>query len=94
MSTPDLPSPIALEEIFRVAAELPAVERAAYLETVCEGRPEMRARIERMREVGGIAAFLQHGSYETVPTEIETELAQMKTEEDGERIGNYPKNMS
>ena len=58
MTTPDLPSPIALEEIFRVAAELPAAERAAYLETACEGRPEMRARIERMREVGGIAAFL------------------------------------
>ena len=89
MTTPDLPSPIALEEIFRVAAELPAAERAAYLETACEGRPEMRARIERMREVGGIAAFLKQGSDETVPAEIETELAQRKPGEDGERIGHY-----
>ena len=89
MSTPDLPSPIALEEIYRVAAELPAVERAAYLETVCEGRPEMRARIERMREVGGIAALLQHGANETIPAEIEAEIALLKPEEGGERMGNY-----
>ena len=86
METPDLPSPIALEEIFRVAEDLPALEREAYLDAVCEGRPEMRARIERMREVGGIAALLQQGANETVPAEIETELERLQSEEGGERI--------
>ena len=89
MAPPDLPSPLAMEDIYRVAAELPAGKRPAYLEAVCEGRPEMRARIDRMLEVGGIAAFLQHGANETVPAEIETELAGLNPDEGGGRIGNY-----
>ncbi len=89
MPTPHLPSPIAVEEIFRVAAALPAAERAAYLEATCEGQPAVRARVERMLEVGGIAALLQHSADETVPLEIEADLARWKPEEGGERIGNY-----
>ena len=67
MPTPDLPSPIAAEEIIRVAAALPAAERAAYLDAACKGQPAARARVERMLEVAGIAAFLQRGADETVP---------------------------
>ena len=89
MPTPELPSPLAVEEIFRVATALPAAERAAYLEAACEGQPAVRARVERMLEVGGIAAFLQKRWDETVPPEIEVELARVKPEEGGERIGNY-----
>ena len=89
MPAPNLPSPIAAEEIFRTAAALPAAERAAYLEAACEGQPELRARVGRMLEVQGIAAFLQHPPDETVPPEIEAELARLKPEEGGERIGNY-----
>ena len=57
MPTPHLPSPIAAEEIFRVAAALPAADRAAYLDAACEGQPTVRARVERLLEVGGIAAL-------------------------------------
>jgi hypothetical protein len=105
MPTTDLPSPIAVEEIFRVAAALPATERAAYLDAACGGQPAVRARLERMLEVGGIAAFLQRDGNEPVPPEIEAELrsdgardkgqpamgelARLKPEQGGERIGNY-----
>jgi hypothetical protein len=89
MPTPHLPSPLALEEIFRVAAALPVTERGAYLDAACEGQPAVRARLERMLALGGIAALLQEGGNETVPLEIEAELARLKPEEGGERIGNY-----
>ena len=89
MPAPDLPSAVAAEEIFRVAAALPVAERAAYLNAACAGQPELRARVGRMREVQGIGAFLQHPQDETVPPEIEAELARLKPEEGGERIGHY-----
>src|SRR6185503_2223365 len=89
MPTPHLPSPIAAEEIFRVAAALAVAERGAYLDAACEGQPAVRARVERMLEVSGIAALLQKGGNETVPLEIEAEFARLKPEEGGERIGNY-----
>ncbi|MEP6872721.1 MAG: serine/threonine-protein kinase, partial [Anaerolineaceae bacterium] len=89
MPTHDLPPPIAAEEIFRVAVALPAAERMAYLDTACKGQPAMRARLERMLELGGIAALLQKCGNETVPPEIEAELACSRREEGGERIGNY-----
>ena len=89
MPSPDLPSPIAAEEIFRVAAALPATERGAYLDAACEGQPEVRARLERMLDVSGVAAFPQNGRNEIIPPEIEAELARLKPEEGGERIGNY-----
>ena len=78
MPTPHLPSSLAAEEIFRVSAALPVAERGAYLEAACEGQPAVRARVERMLEVGGIAAFLQNDGNATVPPEIEAELARLK----------------
>src|SRR6185295_8998597 len=80
---------LAVEEIFRAAAALPAADRAAYLEAACLGQPAVRARLERMLALGGIAALLQNGGDETVPLEIKAELARLKPEEGGERIGNY-----
>ena len=89
MLAPDLPSPIVVEEIFRVAVALPAAKRAAYLDGACEGQPEVRTRVGRMLEMGGIAALLQQPADETVPPEIEAELVRLKPEEGGERIGHY-----
>ena len=89
MPTPDLPSPLAVEELFRAAGALPAADRAAYLEAACEGQSAVRARLERMLALGGIAALLQQGGHETVPPEIEAERARLKPEADGEQIGNY-----
>jgi hypothetical protein len=88
MPKPDLSSPLAVEELFRAAAALPAADRAAYLEVACQGQPAVRARLERMLALGGIAALLQHGRDETVPMEIEAERARLQPEDVGERIGN------
>ena len=89
MPAPDPSFPIVVEEIFRTAAALPVAERAAYLDAACEGQAGVRARVERMLEVQGIGAFLQHPPDETIPPEIEAELARLKPEEGGERIGHY-----
>ncbi len=89
MPEPDLPSPIAAEEIFRIATALPEAERTAYLDAACEGQRELRARVGRMLEVQGIGAFLQHPPDETLPPEIEAEMARLKPEEGGECIGHY-----
>jgi eukaryotic-like serine/threonine-protein kinase len=82
-------SPIIVEEIFQVALSLPEVERAAYLDQVCGEQPEVRAHVERKLEVHGIGALLRQGTDETVPPEIEAELARMKPEGSGDRIGHY-----
>jgi Serine/threonine protein kinase len=61
MSSPVLPSE---EDIFDTARsiETPA-ERMAYLERACAGRPEMRARVERLLAAGSEAdAFFEEGS--------------------------------
>jgi tetratricopeptide (TPR) repeat protein len=90
MPAPDLPSPIPEEELFlRAATERPAAERPAYLAAACEGQPELLARVERMIEMRGIVACLQQPVDEPLPPEVEAELARLKPEEGGERIGNY-----
>ena len=43
MSAPDLPSPLAVEEIFRVAAALPAAQRCPSFRSTCS-TPERHAR--------------------------------------------------
>ena len=45
MSTPIPPNE---EELFSHAAELPAAERAAYLEKACAGDAALRARVEAL----------------------------------------------
>ena len=82
------PSPIDEEEVFQTAVALPADEKAAYLGAICEGYPEIHARIERL-----LAAHVKN-EFMVVETQnngagIETELACLKPEEEGERIGPY-----
>ena len=82
----DTPPNIRLEEIFEHAAALPAAERAAWLDEACAGQPELRAEVEellRSHEAGG---FMKGAPRRP---DIEAELARLKPEEAGERIGNY-----
>ena len=82
------PPPINEEEILQVAAALPRTKRTTYLDKACEGRLDVRARLERLlaeREASGFAAS------PTAPLspEMEAQMARLKPEESGERIGHY-----
>jgi eukaryotic-like serine/threonine-protein kinase len=76
METPDS---TAEREIFAAAAALPPEERAAYLDATCEGRLELRARVEAWLGAHEPSDFMQAA---------EDEL-RMHPEQAGERIGNY-----
>ena len=84
----DTPPPINEEEVFEVAAALPADEQAAYLDAACDGRPELRARMERLLAAHGKCEFMQVEMRE-MSAEIEGQLARLKPEEEGEHIGPY-----
>jgi len=77
------------EEIFQVAATLPAAERAAYLAIACEGQPALRQRIERLLASHDHDAFMQRPADRTDSAELEAELARLKPEEGEDRIGHY-----
>ena len=47
------PPPINEDEVLQVAAALPQSERTAYLDKACEGRLELRARLERLLALRG-----------------------------------------
>ena len=85
-SAPMNPPPPSEEEIFKAAAVLPAEERAAYLDAACAGSLELRARLERL-----LASHQAPGFMDAPPLapEIERELARLKPEEPGDRIGPY-----
>ena len=59
MPEPDAPRPIDEEEIFQVAAALPAAERAGYLDAACEGQPSVRASVEELLAAHDDDAFMQ-----------------------------------
>ena len=77
------------EEIFQVAADMPAAERAAYLRTACEGQPALRERVERLLASHDDGGFMQRPADRTDSAELEAELARLKPEEGEDRIGNY-----
>ncbi len=77
------------EEIFQVAVDTPATERANYLRTACEGQPALRQRVERLLASHDDDAFMQRPADRTVSAELETGLARLKPEEGEDRIGNY-----
>ena len=77
------------EEIFQVAAEMPAAERAAYLATACEGQPALRERVERLLASHDDGGFMQRSADCTHSAELKDELARLKPEEGEDRIGNY-----
>jgi WD40 repeat protein/serine/threonine protein kinase len=82
----DTPSNNRLEEIFARAAALPVADRAAWLDAACTGQPELRAEVEALLRSHEASGFM-----EGVPRnpQIESELARLKPEEAGDRIGNY-----
>ena len=77
------------EEVFQIAADMPATERAAYLRTACEGQPALRQRIERLLASHDHDAFMQRPADRTDSAELEAELARLKPEEGEDRIGNF-----
>lgn len=40
-----------IDELFDAALDLPTAARARWLDAVCEGQPELRARVERLLEL-------------------------------------------
>ena len=83
MPEPDAPPPIDEEEIFQVAAALPAAERAAYLDAACEGRPAVRANVGQLLAAHDDDSFMQRRADRTVSPEMAAELARLKPEEGG-----------
>src|SRR6185503_9803797 len=77
------------EEIFQIAADLTAPERAAYLRTACEGQAALRERIERLLASHDHDAFMQRSADRADSPELEAELARLKPEEGEDRIGHY-----
>src|SRR6478672_11818828 len=77
------------EEIFQVAAEMLAVERAAYLRTACESQPALRERVERLLASHDDRGFMQRSVDRADSAELQAELARLKPEEREDRIGNY-----
>ncbi len=80
------PPPPSEERIFQAAAALPAHERGTYLDSACGDRLDLRARLERL-----LASREAPGFMDAPPLDpdIERELARLKPEEAGERIGLY-----
>ncbi len=76
-------------EIFKVAAALPEAERSAYLDAACSGHPEVRARVEELLRSHDVSGFMEAQAAESLSPAIEAELARLKPEEIGERIGHY-----
>ena len=74
------------EEIFQVAADMPAAERAAYLRTACEGQAALRQRIERLLASHDDGGFMQRSSDRNDSAELKAELARLKPEEGEDRI--------
>src|SRR6185295_20094370 len=77
------------EEIFQIAADMPAAERTAYLRTACEGQPALRQRIERLLASHDDGGFMQRSSDRNDSAELQAELARLKPEEGEDRIGHY-----
>jgi WD40 repeat protein/serine/threonine protein kinase len=77
------------EEIFQIAAEMPAAARAAYIATACERQPELRQRIERLLASHDHDAFMERSADRNDSAELGAELARLKPEKGEDRIGNY-----
>jgi serine/threonine protein kinase/Leucine-rich repeat (LRR) protein len=80
--------PIHEEEIFQVAAAMPAGERAVYLDAVCGTDLIRRGRIERLLESHEAPGFMHEAGAPFSP-EQEEQFARLKPEEGGEMIGPY-----
>src|SRR6266487_912602 len=74
------------EAVFEAALQLPAGERAAYLDQACAGDAELRRRVEML-----LGAFERAGGFMKQPAtpERDVPLRPMPTEKPGDRIGRY-----
>ena len=88
-SDPAPPTPPNEQEIFEIAAAMPPGERAAWLDGVCEGRPDVRAGVEQLLIGREDDVFMRRAADRTAGPDVETELARLKPEEAGEQIGPY-----
>ena len=68
-------------EIFKVAAALPAEERAAYLDAACDGFPEVRAGVEDLLRSHDVRGFMEAQPAAPFGPTIEAEPARLKPEE-------------
>ena len=82
----DTPPLNRLEEVFAQALALPAGERTTWLQSVCAREPELRAEVEELLRSHEAENFMEELA---AAPDIELELARLKPEEAGERIGNY-----
>jgi eukaryotic-like serine/threonine-protein kinase len=74
------------EAVFEVALQLPADQRAAYLDNACAGDPELRRRVEALLD-----ALERAGGFMKQPASPERpmSLSASPTEKPGDRIGRY-----
>jgi len=86
-----MPQPSEHEiEVFNVALELPAVERAAYLDRECAGDAAMRQRVEELLKASELSCAFLEGSAAVSPgSEGTVRLPFVPAEKPGDRIGRY-----
>jgi len=76
--------------VFNAALELPAAERAAYLDQVCAGDAALRQRVEELLQAGEKAGgFLANPAAVPPGSGGTMRLAQIPAEKAGDRIGRY-----
>src|SRR5689334_13209177 len=75
-----------VERIFAEALALPLAVRAAWLDAECAGKPDLRVEVEELLHSHDVGGFMSHSP---APSGFEEELARFRSEEAGDRIGNY-----
>jgi serine/threonine protein kinase/tetratricopeptide (TPR) repeat protein len=86
-----MPQPSEHEiEVFNVALELPATERAAYLDQACAGDDALRQRVEELLKASEDSCPCLEGSVAGSPGPSGTvRLTSVPAEKPGDRIGRY-----
>ena len=76
---------ISEEEIFLVAAAMSSKERAAYVNSACDGHPTLKQRVERLLASHESDGFME----EDVSPSIQARIARLVPEDVGDNIGPY-----
>src|SRR5262245_60534830 len=85
------PQPLNVDAIYLAAVELPeGSERAAYLDKVCAGNPDLRQRVERLlRAQPHVESFLESAAAPGLPAFAPTITEPPLPEKSGTQIGPY-----
>ena len=84
------PIPPNEEELFSHAAELPAAERAVYLEKACAGDPALRARVEALLRAHDAArSFMESPPAADLASALTQQTPRVADAAVGDRIGRY-----